>query len=267
MKLNAIVGPVVLVLSLAIPAHALRVCADSNYLPFSDRAGAGFENKIAAAVAKALGEPLEYTWASYRGHGGFPQFLSSTLDAKKCDVVMSIPYGSREELTTRPYYISSYVFVFLKSKRYDITSMDSPALKRLKVGFERDTPAEDALKMRGLIPGMPPGAVVPFDIGQDNDTSPATLLTALKQGQIDVLITWQPAISSFLSAYPDFEVVVVPNTRALGAPEQYAFPMSMGVRAGDEALKNKLDEVITKHQAELTAILSGSGVKLYEPKQ
>lgn len=263
MKLNVIVGPVMIVLSLAMPAKALRVCADGNYLPFSNRAGAGFENKIAAAVAKALGEPLEYTWASYRGHGGFPQFLSSTLDAKKCDLVMSIPYGSREELTTRPYYISSYVFVYPKSKSYDIASMDSPVLKRLRVGFERDTPAEDALKMRGLIPGT----TVAFDIGQDADASPATLLTALKEGQIDVLITWQPAISAFLSGYPGFEVVMVPNTRALGAPEQYAFPMSMGVRTGDEALKMRLDEVIGKHQAELTGILSESGVKLYEPRQ
>src|ERR1700719_205505 len=125
---------------LSVPARALSVCADPNYLPYSNRAGEGFENKIANAVAKALGESVEYTWASYRGHGGFPQFLSSTLDAKKCDVVMSIPYGSREELTTRPYYISSYVFVFLKSKKYSITTMDSPVLKRLKVGFERDTP-------------------------------------------------------------------------------------------------------------------------------
>ncbi len=64
---------------------------------------------------------------------------------------MSIPYGSREELTTRPYYVSSYVFVFDKSKKYDIASMDSPALKRAKVGFERETPAEDALKMRGML--------------------------------------------------------------------------------------------------------------------
>ena len=93
---------------------------------------------------------------------------------------MSIPYGSREELTTRPYYISSYVFVFAKDKRYDISSMDSPALKRLKVGFERDTPAEDAMKMRGMIPGT----TVAFDIGEDNDASPATLLKALKDGQM-----------------------------------------------------------------------------------
>src|SRR5690349_13460775 len=135
------------------PLQALSVCADPNYLPYSNRAGEGFENKVAEAVARALGEKLEYTWASQRGHGGFPQFLSSTLDSKKCDVVMSLPYGSREELTTRPYYVSSYVFVFARGKNYDIHSLDSPALKRLKIGFERDTPAEDGLKIRGLIPG------------------------------------------------------------------------------------------------------------------
>jgi mxaJ protein len=243
-------------IGLSVPAMALTVCADPDYLPYSNRSGEGFENKIAMAVGNALGEKVQYTWAGHRGHGGFTQFLSSTLDAQKCDVVMSIPYGSREELTTRPYYISSYVFVFPKSKKYDITSMDSPVLKRLKVGFERETPAEDALKMRGLIPGI----AVPFDVSDEGSESPAIMLTALKDGKIDVLITWQPAIGSFLKAYPDLEVAVVPNTRALGAPEQYSFPMSMGVREGNDALKKRLDDVIEKHQAELTSILRESGV-------
>src|SRR5258708_11225099 len=168
MRLTAIVSPLVLSgLLLPAPAKALGVCADPDYLPYSNREGAGFENKIAEAVAKALGEPLEYTWASHRGHGGFTQFLSTTLDAKKCDVVMSIPYGSREELTTRPYYISSYVFVYPKSKKYNIATMDAPVLKTLKIGFERDTPAEDALKIRGMIPGIPPGSIVPFDVSDE----------------------------------------------------------------------------------------------------
>ena len=245
---------------LPVPANALGVCADPDYLPFSNRAGAGFENKIAEAVAKALGETVEYTWASHRGHGGFPQFLSSTLDAKKCDVVMSIPYASREELTTRPYYISSYVFVFAKSRNYNLASMDSPVLKRVKVGFERDTPAEDALKMRGMIPGSSPGSIVAFDVSDEGGESPATMLAALKDGRIDVLITWLPAVGAFLRSYPELDVVPVPNTRALGPPEQYAFPMSMGVREGDDALKKRLDEVIEKHQVELTSILTENGV-------
>ena len=257
MRLKAIVIAALLVL--AAPAEALRVCADPGYLPFSNRAGEGFENKVAEAVAKAMGETVEYTWASYRGHGGFPQFLSSTLDAKKCDVVMSIPYGSREELTTRPYYTSSYVFIFPKAKNYNLTSMDSPALKRLRIGFERDTPAEDGLKIRSMIPGT----VVPFDVSDEGAESPATMLDALKNGKIDVLITWQPAVSAFLRGSPDLEIVAVPNGRTLGAPEQYSFPMAMGVREGDQALKKRLDDVIEKHQAELSSILTESGVLLF----
>jgi mxaJ protein len=250
-------------LFLSVPANALKVCADPDFLPYSNRAEEGFENKIAGAVAKWLGEPVSYTWASYRGHGGFPQFLSATLDAKKCDVVISIPYGSREELTTRPYYVSSYVFVFPKSRNYSIASMDSPVLKQLKLGFERDTPAEDSLKMRGLVPGR--GTA--FAVSEDSSVSPATMLSALESGQIDVLITWQPAIGSFLGVHPGLEVVAVPNSRTLGPPEQFAFPMSMGVREGDDALKQRLDDVVQKHQAELTAILAENGVKLYTPGQ
>ena len=245
-------------LLLSVSAEGLSVCADPDFLPYSNRAGEGFENRIADTVAKALGETVDYTWASHRGHGGFPQFLSSTLDAKKCDVVISIPYGSREELTTRPYYISSYVFVFNKDKHYDIASMDSPVLKKVKVGFERDTPAEEALKMRGMISGA-----VAFGVSDEDGVSPDMMLNALKNGRIDVLITWQPAIGAFLRAYPEMEVVPVPNGRTLGPPEQYAFPMSMGVREGDRALQKRLDDVIEKHQAELSSVLTGNGVLLY----
>jgi mxaJ protein len=242
-------------------AKALRVCADPNYLPYSNRAGEGFENKIAQAVAQSLGEKVEYTWGSYRGHGGFSQFLSSTLDAGKCDVVMNIPYGSREELTTRPYYTSSYVFVFKKSANYDIASMDSPALRTLKIGFEQDTPPEDGLKLRGLI-----GDAVPFNIGDRPDQSPAATLDAVQNGKVDVMITWEPAIGAFLKKYPGLEVVAMPNGRIPGGSELYAFPMAMGVRENDEALKSRLDAIIAKDHGKLLAILHDFGVKLYTPQ-
>ena len=238
----------------------LRVCADPDYLPFSNRAGEGFENKIAEAVAKALGQTVQYTWANTRARGGFPEFLALTLDAKKCDVVMGLPYGNREELTTQPYYVSSYVFVFKKSKNYDIKSMDSPILQKIKIGLEGDTPVEDGVKIRGMLT-----RATVFDVGSTSGESPATMLDALEKGQIDVLITWEPAIGRFLTRYRDLDLVAVPNARTLGAPEQYVFPISMAVRQGDEALKKRLDQVILDHQSALTAILTQYGVKLYTP--
>ena len=44
--------------SLAAEARDLRVCADSNNLPYSDAKGTGFENKIAQVVATYLGADL-----------------------------------------------------------------------------------------------------------------------------------------------------------------------------------------------------------------
>src|SRR4051794_39999169 len=39
----------------AAPARVLKVCADPNNLPFSNRAGQGFENRLAELVARDLG--------------------------------------------------------------------------------------------------------------------------------------------------------------------------------------------------------------------
>src|SRR5207244_9557269 len=114
-------------------------------------------------------------------------------------------------------------------------------------------------------PQRPPNPL-PYSTRFQSTDSPAVMLNALDSGQIDVLITWQPAIGAFLSRHPDLEVVAVPNARTRGAPEQYAFPMSMGVRRGNETLKKRLDDTISKHQSELTTILSSHGVKLYTPQ-
>ena len=238
--------------------NTLRVCADPNYMPFSNRAGEGFENKIAELVAKSMNRTLEYTWYSERGPGGYPEFLAKTLDAKKCDVVIDMPYGGLEELTTDPYYASSYVFVFKKNKGYDIESMDSSVLHKLKIGFEEDTPPEDGLKIRDLI-----FDATPFHVGDRKGESPRLMLQAVQDGKIDVMITWEPAIGYFLKNYPDLAVVRVPNERATGSPEQYMFSMSMAVRKGDTALQQELNKVIARRKSQIKEILDQYNVKLF----
>lgn len=244
----------------AQPGHALRVCADPNYMPYSNRAGEGFENKLAQEMGRTLGRPVSYTWASMRGPGGFDQFLHDTLNAGKCDVVMDVPYASTNVLATRPYYVSSYVFVYPKKRNYDITSMDSPALKNLKIGFESETPAEDGLKLRALILHA-----VPFDIGDTPGESPETMLDAVASGKVAVVVTWEPSVGYYLRSRPDLHVVAVPNSRTMGSPEQYAFPMAMAARTGDTRTRDQLDSAIGKNKAAFTRILQRYGVELYQP--
>ena len=93
------VGVLALLTAVAAPAlaqdaaDALKVCADPNNLPFSNRAEQGFENKLARIWARELGVGVEYTW--------FPQrrgFERNTLNAEdperggyKCDVIVGVP--------------------------------------------------------------------------------------------------------------------------------------------------------------------------------
>jgi mxaJ protein len=238
-------------------AKELHVCADPDYMPFSNRAGEGFENKIAELTAKTLGA-LVYTWASNRGFGGFGEFLSRNLDAGKCDAVMDMPYGSQEELTTDPYYVSSYVFIYKKTRSYDLENMDSPILRKVKIGFERDTPPEDGLKIRDLL-----SQAEAFSVGDTENVSPASMLQAVQDGRVDVMITWEPAVGWFLHNYPDLVVTRVPNERTTGAAEQYLFSMSMAVRKNDEALKKQIDGFIAKRKSALEEILRHYNVQLY----
>jgi mxaJ protein len=241
-----------------LAASLLRVCADPNYLPFSNSAGQGFENKVAAAVAHFLGRKLEYTWQSTRSEGGFEQFVHDTLDARRCDLVVDVPYGMANIQTTRPYYISSYVFVYKKSRDYDLTSMDSPVLRHVKIGYEADTPAQGGLQARALTPGAQP-----FEVADHPDESPNVILDEIDNNHINVGITWEPAIGYFLRSHPDLTVVTVPNNRSTGAPEQYSFPMAMGVRGDEGALLNELNRVIAEHHSEFDAILRQYGVRFF----
>lgn len=236
----------------------LRVCSDPAYLPYSNQAGEGFENAVAKIVADALHEKLEYVWYDTRAKGGFEQFLAQTLDKGRCDVVMSLPYGSREDQTTDPYYVSSYVFVFRKSKGYDISSLDSPVLHKLKIGFESDTPVQDGLQLRDMVVGARA-----FDVASTPGESPRTMLEAVEDGSVDVMITWEPSVGAYLKDFPDLDVVMVPNARDMGPPEQYSFPMSMGVREGNDALMERLNAVIKAHHDALTAVLRQHGVRYY----
>jgi len=63
------------------PAPILTVCADPDNLPFSNRAGEGFENRIAALLARQLGVELRYFW-----WGQQRAFVRHTLGEAHCDL-------------------------------------------------------------------------------------------------------------------------------------------------------------------------------------
>jgi len=94
------------VFSLPAFATTLKVCADPDNLPYSDRAGAGFENRLAHVIGSGLHEQVQFVWARPRRG-----FVRERMNKGECDVLMSVPVGMRGVLVTKPYLRSSYVFV------------------------------------------------------------------------------------------------------------------------------------------------------------
>src|SRR4051794_26111460 len=113
----------------ALPAfgRTLKVCADPDNLPYSDKAERGFENRLAHIIAADLKQHLSFVWARPRRG-----FVRERMNKGECDVLLSVPVGLRGLLTTNPYVRSSYVFVTRADRSSNISSFDDPSLKKMK---------------------------------------------------------------------------------------------------------------------------------------
>ena len=104
---------------------AFRVCADPANLPFSNEAGEGFENAIAALFAETLGRELQYTW--YPMSQGF---VRRTLIENRCDVIPGYAQGDELVLNTNHYYTSTHVLVArADGDLADVTTLADPRLQ------------------------------------------------------------------------------------------------------------------------------------------
>ena len=239
------------------PQVALRVCADPNNLPFSNQAGEGFENRLAEMLADGMGGKVEYTWwAQRRG------FIRNTLAAGRCDVVMGVPAGYGQAMTTRPYYRSSYVFLSRADRRYRLHALDDPRLATLRIGVHvlgnDNPPPAMLLAQRGIT-----GNVSGYSIYGDyrNPNPPAVLVDAVARGDVDVAIAWGPLAGYFATrASPSLEMTPVDQPADGTWPMQ--FSIAMAVRRDDHDLRQRLDAMLQQKRPQIDALLRQYGVPL-----
>jgi mxaJ protein len=233
-------------------ARTLRVCADPNNLPFSNRRGEGFENKIAELLAHELNATLVYTWRAQRRG-----FLRETLNAERCDVVIGIPAELESVGTTRPYYRSAYVFV-TRDKEPRIASFDDPALRHKTLGVQLigddgwNTPPAHALTRRGIVENIR-GYTLYGDYREPDPT--ARIITAVADGEIDVALAWGPLGGYFAALeHPALQVSPVKPLDEPGLP--MAWDISMAVRKDDRARLSEMDALLVRLRPEIDAILA-----------
>jgi mxaJ protein len=226
-------------------AAELRVCAEPDNLPFSREDESGFENRIARVVAKELGAALRYVWAPQRRG-----FVRKTFGEGRCDVWMGVPAGFERMLTTKPYYRSTYVFVFSQTR---LVSFDDANLGKLRIGVQLPgddlaaTPAGHALAARGAV-----NNVVGFTVYGEHPAG-QRIVEAIAAGRLDAALVWGPAAGFFAReknlhvavAYAPAEVAALP----------FQFSISVGVRKGQNALRDQLNAALERRRGEIDAIL------------
>jgi mxaJ protein len=242
----------------ATSSSELKVCADPNNLPFSNDRAEGFENKIAELVARDLNEKVRYTWwAQRRG------FVRNTLNARECDVLIGVPSSFERASTTTPYYRSTYVFVTRRDRKLKIASFDDPVLRRLRIGVQMigddftNTPPAHALSQRQIVSNVR-GYSVYGDYRQPNP--PARIIDAVVGGDVDVAVAWGP-LAGYFAQQQSVPLDITPVSPQIDLPFlPFVYDISMGVRRGDNVLRDQLNAIIARRRGEIDQILAQYGV-------
>lgn len=250
----AVAAPASAAPATTLPADApvLRVCADPGNMPLSDRAGEGFQNKIAQVVAAEMGRRLEYEWRSYYQRG----LARSTINAGRCDVLMDMNSDFEMGLPTRPLYRSTYVLVTRKGLDLHPASLDDPALKKLKVGVFQSSPARQALFDHGV-----QGEVqyLFYDSASAPQEHPGKLAEQVAAGKLDAAESWGP-VAGYYAARGGLGVVplnVIDN-------EVLEYSMAWAVSRKNAALRDALNAAMQRSAGKIGAILREYHVPLVD---
>lgn len=236
-------------------APPLKVCADPDNLPFSNRRAQGFDNKIAEVLASELGRKVEFVWQR-AGRG----FVRENLNKGVCDALIGVPAQFRPVLTTTPYYSSSYVFVTRKSRNLHLKSFDDPRLRNMKIGvqvLEEDyAPPARALSRRQLSAN-----IVGFEATGEES---GDIIRAVARGKIDAAVVWGP-LAGYYASRQRVPLELSPVTPELDPPAlPFRFAMAVGVRKSDRELRDQLEHALVKRHAQIERILRAYSVPEYE---
>lgn len=244
----------------------LRVCADPNNMPLSDKEGHGYENRIAQLIGEELGRAVEYAYLPQR-----MGFIRNTLRAPngrggfKCDLVIGVPDDYELTANTRPYLRSTWVMILPERPEFasvktpdDVLALPPATLRRLRFGAFTHSPPLDWVFKNNLFDQ----AVVYQALSADPDEIPGQIVSNdLVSGKIDVAMVWGP-IGAYFAKQSGKPLRVVPFS---STPEiRYDYLLSMGVRIPDKEWRATIDAVIARRQADIDSILREYGVPLLD---
>jgi mxaJ protein len=249
---------------------ALRVCAAANQLPYSAKDGSGFENKVALAVATAMGRRPQFVWADKPAI----YLVRDYLDKNACDVIIGLDTGDDRVLTTKPYYRAGYVFITRVNSKLDIHSWYDPRIKEfghIAVGF--GTPSEEMLKQIGKYDDdfNYEKSLVNYRSARNQyiQVDASRMVAEVADGNADIAVGFAPEVARYVrqSGVPLRMTPVDDDTvRSDGKKVPQTFDQSMGVRKGDKDLQAALDEALIQARPSIEDILKAEGIPLHDSR-
>lgn len=237
-----------------IHPKVLTACADPNNLPFSNKAGQGFENKLAEMIAADLHAKLKYVWwAQRRG------YVRNTLNERACDFWPGV--GSNVEMlaTSRPYYRSTYMFVSRADADLKGLTLDDPRLKHLRIAVQMvgndgvNTPPAHALSRRGIIDNVR-GYMLYGDYAKPNP--PADVVRAVERGDVDVALVWGP-LAGYFAAQSKVPLRLEPVTPWLDDMQwPMQFDVSVGIQKDNQKLLKQVDKILSRRNGDIQRLLA-----------
>ena len=216
------------------------------------RPGFREQNRRADCTRSRFGHRL-YVVGTRRG------YVRHTLKADLCDIWPGVASGGEMMTSTRPYYRSSYVFVTRADRGLHIASFDDPRLRKLLIGVQMvgsdamNTPPAHALARRGIVQNVR-GYMLYGDYRQPHP--PSAIIDAVEDGDVDVAVVRGP-MAGYFAAQGSKPLTIEPVQPSRDSTElPMAFYVSMGVRRGDNALLQRLDDSLERHHAAISAILA-----------
>ncbi len=236
----------------------LRVCASPHDEPASNRTQEGYENKIAALIADELGAELTFVWVPYNDlRPNVEQYLIPGL----CDMFLGVADGASGMLSTVAYTSSPYVFVYRASSDINIETIFDDILSTLRIATYPNSAVERALVEQGLTENLVTYSPETKASGFDYVTP---IMRDVLEQKLDVALLYGPDISAFIARYSeDLKVVPVLPTIAPPMFQMLRLP-TIGVRTGDDALRDRLNQVIVSRWEGIQAILESAHVPVSE---
>jgi quinoprotein dehydrogenase-associated probable ABC transporter substrate-binding protein len=238
-----------------VTPDVLRVCADPANMPFTNREGKGFENRIAAILADELKVPLRYYWMPQG-----PGFVRNSLNAKLCDVIIGYASGADVVQNSNPYYRSVYTALIKSGGDLSgLKQLSDPRLRSKRIGVTAATPPVDHLETFGLGQNMKSYALL---VDRRFEDPAEEMIADLVADRLDVAILWGP-IAGYGALQHEGVLTKVPLIAETERPP-LAFRITLGIRPNEIEWKHVLNAALHNRQADINRVLLSFGVPLLD---